>query len=238
MTRLMEWPRAWYTVASGNFWLSSKNLVYQNPFTGRIGVSGPQSQLFQAKIQLSTQSREAWMEMEGFFAEVGGMAGIIRIADFARLEPQYNADVIGGRTAWSDGTFWTDGSGWVSGMLPPYIVTADAADKGETSVVVTGLPASTQRVLRRGDDVEFRRNGAYDETPSLHRIIRDAPTNSSGETRIEFRPSLRKALAAGDQVVLDYPMGNFRLVDDSQAVVDRTPPFFGDLAFQLIEALI
>ena len=40
-----------------------------------------------------------------------------------------------------------------------------------TSIEVMGFTefASTSRVLRRGDDIEIRRNGLYDETPSLHR---------------------------------------------------------------------
>lgn len=237
MPRLMEWPQAWYQFASGSFTLTSKNLLSQNPFTQRLSVSGPTSQFFQVKVQISDRDESVWMGMEGFFAEAGGSAGIIRISDFSRLTPQFNRDVSG-RSPWSDGTFWADGTGWQNGRLPAFITVAEAAPKGATSVVVTGLPLSTARVLRRGDDVEFRRNGIPDETPSLHRIIRDAPTDALGRTRIEFRPGLRKAVALGDMVVLDYPMGNFRLTDDSQAVVERTPPNFGDLGFQLIEALI
>lgn len=238
MTRLMEWPLGWYKFASGSFTLTSKNLLSQNPFTQRLSVSGPTAQFFQVKVQLSDQDEAVWMSMEGFFAEAGGSAGIIRLADFSRLTPQYNRAFYGVRTGWTDGTFWSDGSGWQDGRLPAFVTVAEAAPKGATSVVVTGLPVSTARVLRRGDDVEFRRNGQYDETPSLHRIIRDAPTDASGRTRIEFRPGLRKGVALGDMVVLDYPMGNFRLTDDNQAVVERTPPNFGDLGFQLIEALI
>lgn len=246
MARLMEWPRGWYQMAGGSFWLSSKNLVAQNPFTQRLSVSGPISQFFQAKIQMSTQpdlpdgEHPGWLEIEGFFAEAGGSKGIIRIADFGRRTPQFNREVLGGgRTAWSDGTFWSAlPAGWITGTLPPYITTAAAADKGATSVVVKGLPASTARVLRRGDDIEFRANGIPDETPRLHRIIRDMPTNADGEGRVEFRPALRKGLNLGDMAVLDYPMGNFRLIDDNQGIVDRTPPFFGELSFSLIEALI
>lgn len=238
MSRLMEWPRAWYRVASGNFFLSSTNLVAQNPFTKRLSVSGPTSQLFQAKIDLAVQPHEAWLGMEGFFAEAGGSKSIIRMCDFGRLTPQVNFEAEGIVTPWSDGTFWTDGTGWVNGRLPPKVVVAERAAKGQTSVVIGGLPASTPRVLRRGDDVEFRRNGVADETPSLHRIIRDAPTNAAGRTRIEFRPALRKGVDIGDMVVLDYPMGNFRLIDDNQGVVDRSLPNLGTLSFQLIEALI
>lgn len=235
---IMEWPRGWYQFASGSFTLTSKNLLSQNPFTQRLSVAGPTSQFFQVKVQLGTQDEDVWMGMEGFFAEAGGSKGIIRLADFSRLTPQFNRELSSVRTGWTDGTFWSDGSGWQNGSLPTFITVAEAASKGATSVVVTGLPISTARVLRRGDDVEFRRNGIPDETPSLHRIIRDAPTDASGRTLIEFRPGLRKGVALGDMVVLDYPMGNFRLTDDNQAVVERTPPNFGDLGFQLIEALI
>lgn len=237
MTRLMEWQRDWYRFASGSFTLTSKNLMSQNPFTQRLSVAGPMSQLFQVKVKLDTQNEEVWLAMEGFFAEAGGSLGIIRLSDFSRLQPQYSKE-LSALSGWSGGQFWSDGQGWQTGRLPPFVTVAEAAAKGATSVIIKGLPVSTPRVMRRGDDVEFRRNGIADETPSLHRVIRDAPTNADGWTRIEFRPGLRKGLSAGDMVVLDYPMGNFRLIDDSQAVVERTPPNFGDLEFQLIEALI
>lgn len=243
----MEWPRAWHAeVATGSFTLSSKNLVSQNPFTRRLSVSGPINQLFMVKLQLTTQVYETWIEMEGFLAEAAGTAAIIRMADFGRLAPRWNKINRGTVSYWTDGgspaveSTWSDGSGWVAGLLPPYLHVYEDAPKGATSIVIAGLEAfaSTASVLFRGDDFEIRRNGQYDETPSLHRIIRPMNANANGRGRVEFRPGLRKGVMAGDQIVLSYPMGNFRLASDEQGVIERFAPDFGTASFELIEALI
>lgn len=240
MSRIMEWPDAWYRVASGTFTLQSKNLRTSSPWTGRQSISGPISQMFSASIQLAPQESSFWMAMEAFFAEAAGSASIIRMSDFARRQPQFNREARPERRPWSDNTYFTDDTGWVSGLIPPYVFSGERAAKGSSSLLIGGLEtfASLPRVLRRGDDFEVRRNGVYSDTPSLHRIIRDAAVNSSGMTRLEFRPSFRKGVAEGDMIVFQNPQGNFRLIDDNQAVVQRSLPRIGDLGFELIEALI
>lgn len=39
-------------------------------------------------------------------------------------------------------------------------------------------------------------------------------------------------------IVLTDPMSVFRLADDNQGVVTRTPPHFGDVGIKLVEAII
>jgi len=237
MTRIITWPQQWHRATTGSFPLRPKNLVSTSPWTGGVSAT-PIMQMWRTKLTLPTMAREKWMQMDALFAELGGPSGYLRIADFARIRPQWDYEVVGTPESWSDDTWDTDGTGFESGTLPPFVWTVAAAAQRETSVVIGGLPASQPRVLRRGDHVEFRRNGIYDEVPSLHMVIRDAPTDAFGRTRIEFRPTLRKALAAGDQVVLRYPMGVFRLVNDDQGEIERSGVEFGNVGFELVEALV
>lgn len=236
--RIIELPRDWYRFASCNFYLSSINLNSVAPATGRRSVSGPNSQLWRAQLTMTTQDRDVWMAIEGMFAELAGSSGLLRMADPSRRAPQWDLDIAAGREAFSDGSFFTDGTGFSEGTLSPNIFAVEAADRGDTSMVVGGLPESSSRVLRRGDHFEVRRNGMADETPSLHIVVRNAPTDADGQTRLEFRPALRKGVAMGDQIALRYPSTVFRLADDAQGIVERTPPNFGALGFGLIEALV
>lgn len=238
MTDIYNWPRAWDDVASGSFWLASRNQSSQSSWSGRVNVFGPHSQLWQCQVQLNQQFDEVNFEISSFFSLVGGPKGLIRMGHIARPRPQYDVEQDETQEPWSDDTFFDDGTGWLDGALPASIYCASAQARGDTSVIVGGLPVSTARVLRRGDLVEFKRNGIADETPSLHEIVKDAPTDSSGETRIEFRPALRKGVAIGDQVSLRYPTTVFRLADDNQGQINYTPPIIGSVGFSLIEAII
>lgn len=237
MPNIQTFPIEWNAVASGSFHLMAKNLQSTSPFSGRRGVS-PIVQIWTVKLTLTPQESDVWMAQEAFFAELAGAYGFLRISDITRRLPQHDMEIVATREAFSDTTYFSDGTGFEAGLLPPFLFTVDTAARGETSVLVGGLTASQSRQLRRGDHVEFRRGGVADETPSLHILLRDASSNASGETLIEFRPSLRKGLAAGDQVVLRDPQGVFRLASDEQGMMERTPPLFGELGFELIEALI
>lgn len=176
--------------------------------------------------------------MEAFFAELGGQAGKMRIGDPARLAPQWNAATAPVTSAWSDGTSFDTGTGWNSSPLPPTIYVAESAARGDTSVVVGGLPVSTSRVIRRNDRIEFRVNGIATEVPRFHSVMRDAPTDASGLTRLQIRPALRDGLAIGDQGVLSYPTCVFYTADDDQGIFDRKPAMLADASFNLIEAVI
>lgn len=179
-----------------------------------------------------------WEPVSAFFSEVGGQAGRIRIADPRRRRPQYNREATFAQSPWSDDTFFSDGTGWVDGGVPVTFHIDRFAARGATYVVVGGLPASVQRLLRRGDLIEIRRGGIADGVPSLHEIVRDAPTDADGKAGLMIRPGLRKAVMAGDQVVSDTPTGVFRCVDDEQGVVDAGADLIGRTGFTLIEAII
>ncbi len=238
MTDLFEWPRAWWGVVTAEFYLMPKSQRSSSPWTMRQNVYGPHVQYWQASLAFPAMSDAALASREAVVENLGGTSGLLRMGHPFRTTPLFNDDVTQTIVPWSDWTFFDDGSGWAGGTLPPVIHVTEVADRGARSVVVGGLPASTTRALRRGDLVEFRANGIADSSPRLHRVIRDASTNSSGEVRIQINPPLRKALAAGDTVVLDYPMTTFRLIADDQGYASRDAAWNGTFKLDLIEALI
>lgn len=235
---IVAWPKDWYRVMSSRFYLGSASQVSNSPWSGRKSVYGPHRQMWRCEIQLAPQKAHRWPAISAFFSEVAGQAKLIRIGDPQRPRPQYNMRETLSSQGFSDSTFFDDGTGFVEGGIPSLIHVAGAESRGATSVVVGGLPESLSRPLRRGDLFEIRRNGIADETPSLHEVIRDAPSDADGETRIEFRPPLRKGVDAGDMVVLERPTSVFRCIDDDQGIVDRSLGNVGVLGFTLLENII
>jgi len=239
MPNIWEWPREWYAFVTARYYLRSRSQASVSPWTGRRNVYGPHSQLWVAEVTMNDQDAPVPFAIEAFLERLGGSAGLVRMSSPMQRSPQWNQETAGTIQPWSDGTFFTDGTGWLSGLLPPYVVVRSAETIGATSVVIGGdLPVSSQRVLRRGDLIEFRRNAVADETPSLHRIMVDANTNAYGDVRIEIRPPLRKGVAAGDMGVLDHPATLFRLADDDQGGAEYRAPIVGNIGFTLVENIL
>ena len=237
--QIHAWPRAWHGLfENGRFHLTSGSQVSSNPWAGRQNVYGPHRQLWRCELKMVPLQDADWMSVSAFFSEAGGQAGFIRIADPRRLKPQYNRVATLTQQPWSDDTYFSDGTGWVEGGVPATFHVAEFAARGATHLVVGGLPASVPRLLRRGDLIEIRRGGIADHVPSLHEIVRDAPTDANGRTGLSIRPGLRKAVMPGDQIVSDHPTGVFRCIDDDQGIVDVTPPSIGRTGFTLVEAII
>ncbi len=240
MPDIQEWPRSWHKFSSVRFFLRSFSQVSVSSWTQARNVYGPHAQVWFAELNLNPQDFETWMPMEAFLTEMGGQSELMRMADSARLEPQYNLQAEGSIVGFTDATFFSDGTGFNSELLPSSIYVVEGAAKDETSIVVGGLPASTARVLRRNDAMQILPNGMPGEVPHYYSIIRDCPTDADGFTRVDFRPGLREGVSAGDTVLLDYPQGLFRLMDDQQGIFERSPGSLplGSTSLKLIEAII
>lgn len=238
MPDVVEFPRSWWGSVQVDFGLMPRSRRSSSPWRMSQNVYGPHVQWWQAKISFPPLKDKDLAAREGFIESLGGSAGLLRMGHPFRLEPLFNGDVTATGAQWSDGTFFDDGSGWLSGPLPPLVYVAEAVASRVTSVIIGGYPVSTQRVARRGDLIEFRRNGLWDETPSLHRVTKDAHSNADGEGRVEFVPPLRKGLAAGDQVALNEPKSVFRLMNDEDGMASRDARWIGSQSINLVEALI
>lgn len=235
---ILEWPVSWYNFVKAKFFLRSFSQVSVSSWTSRRNVYGPHAQLWFVELELVPMEKSTWMPIEALIAELGGQAGLLRISDPARVQPQRNYESEGTMVGFSDSTFFNDGTGFNSEALPPTIHITQQADKGSESIVVGGLPISSTRVLRRNDLFEIRPNGFSSATPHLYMLTRDSNTDADGKTMLNFRPGLRTGVQNGDSVVLHYPMSVFRLQDDEQGVIERTSPTFGNGSFKLIEAIV
>lgn len=96
-----------------------------------------------------------------------------------------------------------------------------------TNLLTGGWAVSTSRILKRGDmlQVGYR----------LHRVCETVSSDGSGNCTIPVWPSLREVPTIGDPVILNNPVGLWRLADNrrnSQASKLR----FGSLSFRAIEA--
>lgn len=237
MTEIYTYPVEWYQFTQISFQLRSSSQVSARPWAGGNSIYGPHVQLFMPKLTVTTQDVDTWPAMDAFFSRLGGQAGLLRIGDVSRLTPQYNRSLAASVSLFSDGTSFTDGTGFVSGLLPSTCFIGAAASRGDKYAVISGLPASISRAMRRGDLFEVRPNGIASVCPNLYQVMVDGSTDTSGNVGVEIRPGLRMDLADGDMVVLNTPTSVFHLIDDSQAEMTITPPLLSDFGFSLIEAI-
>lgn len=238
MPDIVAFPTSWYGAVSSRFYLSSASQSATSPWSGRRSVYGPHRQFWRCEVQLPIMQEARWRAISAFFSETAGQSGLIRIGDMKRRLPLYNLQAQLSEQPFSDDTFFDDGTGWIEGGLPALLHVLEAAPRGARSVVVGGLGADLARSLQRGDLIEFRRDGIASEIPSLHEVRRDAPTDASGETRLELNVPLRAGLQPGDQVVTQDAMSVFRCIDDEQGIVDRDAAYLGATGFTLIENII
>lgn len=237
MTEIYSFPREWWHFTNVSFQLRSASQISPRPWAGGNSIYGPHAQIWMPKLTVSTQDIDTWPQMDAFFSRLGGQSGLMRMGDPSRTSPRYNRLLVPPFATWSDGSSFTDGTGFASSLLPPTCFLTSAANRGDKSVVIGGLPASTANVLSRGDLFEVRPNGIPSATPNLYQIMVDGPTNSSGQAGVEIRPPLRQGLQAGDMVVLDHPTSVFHLIDDTQAEMAITAPVLADFGFSLVEAI-
>lgn len=237
MTEIYTYPVDWYRFTQLSFQLRSSSQVSARPWAGGNSVYGPHVQLFMPKLTATTRNVDIWPEMDAFFSRLGGQAGLLRIGDPSRRTPQYNSALVASVANFSDGSNFSDGTGFISGLLPSTCFVGAAASRGDKYVVISGLPVSTSRAMRRGDLFEIRPNGIPSVCPNLYQVMIDGSTDTGGNVGVEIRPPLRMDLAEGDMVVLQDPTSVFHLIDDSQAEMTITVPVLADFGFSLVEAI-
>lgn len=246
MTTIQTWNRAWCADIDTSFVLASYSLFSQGINRGAPDVYGPQAQVWQCSIAVATDERRTatggWQKIGSFFTRSAGQKGLIRMFDPKRIRP--GRDIRGpteraalANTPFSDGTLFTDGTGFEDTTLPPYCTVYEAADAGADSIIVTGLPVSTDACLWAGDRCEHLPNGSPREYSLYYEIGFDAPTDSLGRTRLAISPTLRIGVAAGDQIRLDHASGVFRLTSEDQGGIEHSGGGMGRTAFQMIEVL-
>lgn len=109
---------------------------------------------------------------------------------------------------------------------------ADGAGQSGQALHVRGLPVSTEWLLRHGDYIQVGSGSAA----RLHRVIWDMHSDAAGKGAIEIWPPLRSAPADGATVIIDNPVGRFRLANNNNAIT-WTSPQRGSIRFAVMEAL-
>lgn len=233
---IWEWPKEWRGTLDSQFTLQAASLSLRSPFTGQVIPYGPQVQRFVAKLTFPTMKPQHHRRAQGFISRLRGINGALRMVDYHRMKPAYDQFVVTPTVEnWSDGHAFTDGKGWVSGYLPPFIVCDEAADEGADSLVVRGLPESIAGVMGLGDLFEVRPNGIPANHGHLYEVVTDARSDANGKSRLYCEPGLRKAVAAGDMIVLRYPTSVFRLASDQEGAISRGLASLGNMGLSLEE---
>lgn len=235
---IWDWPAKHRGTIDSQFYLAPSSLSSASPYTGQQTPYGPQVQRHVAKLTFPTLQAPAWRPLQAFITRLRGISGAVRMVDYHRMRPARDQfDAVLTRQNWNDGTTWSDGTGWSSGYLPPFIACDVATDEGADSMVVRGLPPNEKACLRMGDLVEVRPNGIPAAHGHLYEIVADARTNADGKTRIHVEPGFRRAVAAGDMVVLRYPSSVFSLASDQEGIFSRTSVSLGNMGLSLVEVL-
>lgn len=207
-----EWPVGQWQPISGSFRLSSISTVSASPYTGaQKAISLGQIWLVEATFHEPLLNDAH--DLLGFLNELEGPVNPVLLFDWWRPTPRL---LSAGSSAWSDGTLWSDGKGWTNGYAPTL---SAAAARAARSVLVSGLPASTE-CFKRGDLIGI---GGY-----LYEIRAGVTADSTGAARLNIQPGLRIAAAVADMVTLYRPTVPMRLVsgpDSIERVAAHASPF-------------
>jgi len=83
----------------------------------------------------------------------------------------------------------------------------NGASQTGNELTIDGLPASATGYLKAGDYIQL----GSGSTASLHKVLDDVDTNSSGEATLTIWPDLRSSPADDAAVVVSNAKGVFRL---------------------------
>jgi hypothetical protein len=108
----------------------------------------------------------------------------------------------------------------------------NGADQTGASLNVRGLPTSVTGYLKAGDYIQLGASA----TATLHKVLMDVNTDSSGTATLEIWPALRSATIDGATIVLNNTVGRFRLSGNMQQWQINDVSSYG-ITFDCVEAL-
>jgi hypothetical protein len=188
-------------------------------------------------VKKTRDGQPSWRDWQGFITRLRGTSGLLRVVDYYRQRPAYDEAIPGAPSQWSNGSLWNDGASWTQGALPPFLTLAEPVRANEDSIVVQGLPANTDEVLRPADPIELRPDGVATPYGNYYEVVHCARSNADGKARVYIQPPARENFAAGDMAVVREASCVFRLSDSDQGIVTRSMGNVGNLGFKLIEEL-
>jgi len=190
--------------------LQAKNVVAisQSPFTLKQQVVSHTGQCWSADITLPPLTRAQAEEWLSFLISLKGQKGTFLMGDPSGATARGSAST-------------TAGTPLVNG----------ASQTGD-NLAIDGLPTSVSGYLKAGDYIQLGTGSGA----TLHKVLTDTDTNSSGEANIDIFPSLRTSPADDAAVTVSNAKGVFRLAtSDVNWTVDEVVHF--GLSFSCVEAI-
>lgn len=215
MANTVSWPTdKWRPMAKPRFAVQPVNIMSQSPYTG-APLAIALAQAWQVELAWNNTSLSDAFEMQAFLEGLDGNATRVKLFDHWRPVPRLLAPAEG--QTWSDSTFWSDGTGWADMSIIPLALYD--YDRGAQIMVVQGLPLS-QDILLPGD--------LFQIGEGLHVVTRKVRGDAYGRASVHFKPGLRAAVAAGDELRLYMPRGVFRMTSSPVAIamaITNAEPF-------------
>ena len=166
------------------FGIMRKTSVTQSPFSGAPQVYSHPFALWNGTYTLPPMKREKASEWIAFMMKLKGREGTFYAYDPDAKEPQ--------------------------GKVTTSVTLNGAIAVGDTSIDVDCSNNNLTDAFKAGDYIQI----GTGSNARLYMITDDANTNSTGGATLEIQPPVKKASASGSTVVVDNPVGVFRMDSD------------------------
>lgn len=182
--------------------------VSASPFTGKQQVYRHPAQMWEADITLPAMKRDEAETWNAFLLRLRGQFGTFLLGDPNGATPR-------GSAASSAGTPRVRG-----------------ANQTGDELNIDGLPISTTGYLKAGDYIQL--GTASDST--LHKVLEDVNSNSSGQATLNLWPRVRTAPADNALITVSDAKGVFRLSSNESGWDINEASIYG-VTFGAVEAL-
>ena len=186
----------------------NQTAMTMSPFTYKQQVHNHSGQRWEAEVQLPSLKCENAEEWISFLLSLNGRAGTFLMGDPNRATPRGSASTAPGS---------------------PVI---NGASQTGSSIAIDGLPVSATGYLKAGDYVQF----GSASTATLHKVLTQINTNSSGQATLDIWPNVVAASADGATVVVTSAKGRWRLNSGQQDWSIDKSSFYG-ITFAAVQVI-
>lgn len=228
------------SIGIANITLSANNAVAisQSPFTFKQQIVQHAGQRWTASVSIPPVRRDLAEPWVSFLLSLNGPVGTFLLGDpnakSARGLIKNSSQFFLANGVWNEGGIWQDdvlysftGDDFFAN---PKVNGTQAI--GTTSINVDGVEPSSTGVFLAGDYIQLGSGG----TASLHKVLQDANSNSSGQVTLEIWPATRRAVVDNESVTHSNTVGRFRLSGNQQSFSINDASVYG-ISFDCVEAI-
>jgi len=211
----------------------------QSPFTYRQQVFRYPGQRWTASIAIAPVNRQFGEPWVAFLLALNGQAGTFLLGDPLGACPR---GALKGASSWflAGGVWqslgvWDDTVSWTetgSGRTFANPLVDGAQNSGGDFIAAKGFAANLSGLFLAGDYLQLG-SGA---TATLHKVLLDVNSDSSGKANIYVWPRPRRALLNNEIIVYLNARGRFRLAGNQQAWTIANNLRYG-VSFEAVEAV-